>query len=97
MENPFVSIVVPACNEGETIAACLGSLARQNYPKQAYEETPRRPRKHSARGETKKNAKILPVRLWLKELLYNLNGRSGGLNPILSDCPIRPLQKSITC
>jgi len=45
MENPFVSIVVPACNEGETIAACLGSLARQNYPKQAYEETPRRPRR----------------------------------------------------
>ena len=42
MGNPFVSMVVPACNEGKTIGACLDSLARQNYPKQAYEETPRR-------------------------------------------------------
>lgn len=37
MENPFVSIVVPACNEGETIGACLDSLTRQNYPKDKYE------------------------------------------------------------
>lgn len=37
MENPFVSIVIPACNEGKTIGACLDSLARQNYPKDKYE------------------------------------------------------------
>jgi len=75
MGNPFVSMVVPACNEGKTIAACLGSLTKQNYPKQAYEETPRRPRRrpHPPRFRksrleqdkirndfvSKKNAKIL--------------------------------------
>ena len=37
MGKPFVSMVVPACNEGKTIGACLDSLAGQNYPKDKYE------------------------------------------------------------
>ena len=83
MGNPFVSIVVPACNEGETIGACLGSLARQNYPKQAYEETPRRPRRRphpprfrKSRLEQDKIEMILSKekRKIFKELLLNSNG-----------------------
>lgn len=34
---PFVSIVIPMYNESRYISACLGSLLKQDYPKDRYE------------------------------------------------------------
>jgi cellulose synthase/poly-beta-1,6-N-acetylglucosamine synthase-like glycosyltransferase len=36
-KTPFITVVVPARNEEESIIACLESLAEQEYPKDAFE------------------------------------------------------------
>ena len=36
-QSPFISVIVPARNEAESIEACLGDLFRQSYPGDRYE------------------------------------------------------------
>ena len=37
MARPFVSVVVPHLNQPGPLAACLEALARQSYPREAFE------------------------------------------------------------
>ncbi|KKU80125.1 MAG: hypothetical protein UY06_C0005G0010 [Candidatus Amesbacteria bacterium GW2011_GWA2_47_70] len=64
----------------ESCAPCACLAGRQAAARTERREALFIFRQELPEKRTKENAKILPVRLWRKELLYNLNGATGGLN-----------------